>query len=459
MNRADRFRLRRIAAFSVFVVTALPALEARAAAPAAVPEATLAQGRELFTRAWIPRDRRSHGGDGLGPVYNERSCLGCHHLGGPGGAAGADKNIEIISANGDALTIPGAFYSFGMSFGGAGFQYRFASNTKPVQPQPPNPADLAQIHAGFHETPSVVLHRFGPDADYRTWRERIPGPHGSIFIRSSQRNPAPLFGAGLIDAIPDEIIEAAARRRFPGWPQVKGRVSRLSDGRIGRFGWKAQTATLEDFVVNAAAVELGLEVPGRPQAGDPRIPPLAAPGLDMDRDDCNALVAYVRSLPEPGIGDPANPKEAVQIKAGGAVFKSIGCATCHLPKLGDVEGIYSDLLLHDMSPQLADTSFYGVFAAPAPAGARPAAPAEGAGPDRKPRPSAAVQEWRTPPLWGLRDSGPYLHDGRAATLDQAIRGHGGQATAAGQKYLQLSAREHAQIEAFLLSLAAPRVAE
>ena len=68
---------------------------------------------------------------------------------------------------------------------------------------------------------------------------------------------------------------------------------------------------------------------------------------------------------------------------------------------------------------------------------------------------AAVQDWRTAPLWGLRDSGPYLHDGRADTLDQAIRSHGGQATAAAQKYGQLSPREHAQLEAFLLSLAAP----
>jgi CxxC motif-containing protein (DUF1111 family) len=457
MSRPTRMRLPRIVVFNVLLASTLSPLEALEAAPLAIPEEPQALGRELFARAWIPKDSRSHGGDGLGPVFNERSCLGCHHQGGPGGAAGADKNIEIITAATDAFSAPGAFYSFGMSFGGSGFQYKFASNARPARPVLPNPADLAQIHAGFRETTSVVLHRFGPDADYRSWRERIPGQHGAIFIRPSQRNPTPLFGVGLIDAIPDEVIEAAARRRFAGWPQIKGRVSRLSDDRIGRFGWKAQTATLEEFVVNAAAVELGLEVPGAHQAGDPRIPALAAPGLDLDRDECAALVAYVRGLAPPVSDEPDGPKEAQQVKAGSTVFKATGCATCHMPKLGPVEGIYSDLLLHDMSPQLGDTSVYGVFGARDVGAARPVPPAEG--PDRKPRSGATLQEWRTPPLWGLRDSGPYLHDGRAETLDAAIRSHGGQAAAPAQRYAQLSARERAQLEAFLLSLAAPKVVE
>jgi CxxC motif-containing protein (DUF1111 family) len=279
----------------------------------------------------------------------------------------------------------------------------------------------------------VVLHRFGPDADYRAWRERVPGVHGNLVLKTSQRNPTPLFGAGPIDAIPDDAIEAAAKRKFAAWPQVKGRVSRLRDGRIGRFGWKAQVATLEEFVLTAAAVELGLEVPDRPQAGDPRVPPLAAPGLDMNQDECAALVAYVRGLPTPGTSEPETPRDAQRIKAGAALFKTIGCATCHLIRLGDVEGIYSDLLLHDMSPDLGDTSSYGGFAA-----------------------VATVQEWRTPPLWGLRDSGPYLHDGRAETIDQAIRSHGGQAGPSAQRYTQLSKGERGQLEAFLMALGAPK---
>jgi CxxC motif-containing protein (DUF1111 family) len=415
------------------------------------PDAAVALGRELFARPWVPGDARSHGGDGLGPVYNERACLGCHHLGGPGGAAGAERNIEIVTG-GDpsaAGSGPGFFYAFGMSFGSAGFQYRVTSNPagagngRRARLQV-NLADLVQVHAGFRDTPSVVLHRYGPDPDYRSWREQVPGQHGRVFIRSSQRNPTPLFGTGLIDAIPDDVLEAAARRRFAAWPQVKGRLSRLSDGRIGRFGWKAQTATLQDFVLTAAAVELGLEVPGRPQAGDPRFPALPAPGLDLDQNECDALAAYVRSLPAPEPQEPDTPKEAQQSKAGATLFRSIGCAACHVPKMGAVDGIYSDLLLHDMSPELSDTSLYGAFAARAPA------------PAGKIQAGASVTEWRTPPLWGLRDSAPYLHDGRAETIDQAIRSHGGQASASAQRYAQLSPRELAQLDAFLRALAAPR---
>jgi cytochrome c peroxidase len=108
-----------------------------------------------------------------------------------------------------------------------------------------------------------------------------------------------------------------------------------------------------------------------------------------------------------------------------------------------------------MSPRPGDTSLYGLFEAPL-AGGAPPAPAAGApGDGRKPRVGAAVQEWRTPPLWGLVDSGPYLHDGRAETIDDAIRLHGGQASASAQRYAQLSARERRQLEAFLLALAAP----
>jgi CxxC motif-containing protein (DUF1111 family) len=102
---------------------------------------------------------------------------------------------------------------------------------------------------------------------------------------------------------------------------------------------------------------------------------------------------------------------------------------------------------------------YGTFTARDPGAAGPPPVPAPDGDGRKPRAGASVQEWRTAPLWGLRDSAPYLHDGRAETIDQAIRGHGGQAAAAAQRYAQLSPRERAQLDAFLLSLAAPEVAD
>ena len=144
----------------------------------------------------------------------------------------------------------------------------------------------------------MVLHRYGNDADYRVCAMGARPARHDHFSQIAA-NPTPLFGVDLIDRIPDAVIEAAARRRHAGWPQIKGRPSRLADGRVGRFGWKAQTASLGEFVRAAAAVEMGLEVPGHDQAADPRVPPLKASGLDMDAADCDALVAYVRSLPAP----------------------------------------------------------------------------------------------------------------------------------------------------------------
>ena len=137
------------------------------------------------------------------------------------------------------------------------------------------------------------------------------------------------------------------------------------------------------------------------------------------------------------------------MKSGEETFKSIGCAQCHLPKLGGIDGIYSDLLLHDMSPRLGDSDAYSVFVGDPPR-AKVAGP-----PDRSGSGTSTIQEWRTPPLWGLRDSGPYLHDGRATTIDEAIALHAGQGTASARRYAELSPRRKRHLAAFLGSLAAP----
>jgi RNA polymerase sigma factor (sigma-70 family) len=458
-------------AASLDVIPAPPVLSAPDPGPASAPRATQrpgslashgpdvdqspVSGRELFERSWVKNDRRSHGGDGLGPVFNAQSCVDCHHLGGTGGAGGTDRNIEIGTPGaGRALTSGmGYSYSFSMDFGAGRMEYRFGDNDTgwSGRPAPADLALLAAIHPGFRDAPSVVLHRFGTDPAYNGWRESLSGPHGSITVVTSQRNTPSLFGAGLIDGISDAVIEAAAKRRLPASAPVKGRVSRLKDGRVGRFGWKGQTAALGDFVRAAAAGEIGLEVPGRAQGADPRLPGLAATGLDMDEAECQALVAFVRSLPPPFAVRTADDKELAQIKAGESTFKAIGCTACHVPALGDVQGIYSDLLLHDMGPQLADIDAYAVFSSePNPV----AAPVVAA--DRGGTRAPSAREWRTPPLWGIRDSDPYLHDGRAADLGQAIALHGGQGATSARRFADLSARRKQQVEAFLGSLGIPR---
>ena len=107
------------------------------------------------------------------------------------------------------------------------------------------------------------------------------------------------------------------------------------------------------------------------------------------------------------------------------------------PTLGNVRGIYSDLLLHDMGQSLSDSgSYYGSEGPSSPGAASP-------------------QEWRTPPLWGYRDSGPYLHDGRADDLEEAVALHGGQALASTRRFFALTAEDRFHVEAFLKSLVAP----
>jgi hypothetical protein len=301
----------------------------------------------------------------------------------------------------------------------------------------PDRADLARAHPGFRDARSAVLHRYGVDPRYDRWRANVQGElrDKGIAATITARNPPSLFGAGLIDAVPDREIERAAMHE-PS--RIRGRVSRLNDGRIGRFGWKAQVATLDEFVLRACANELGLEVPGFHQAASPLDPGARAPGLDLTQAECDAMVSYVKSFPAPISLDASVPGGSTASREGHELFRFIGCEGCHTADLGPARGIYSDLLLHDMGPKLGDPSSYYEEV-------------EVGGSSR----SATVTEWRTPPLWGFRDSGPYLHDGRAATLAQAVALHGGQGAASAHRFRSLSPKDRALVEAFLKLLAAP----
>ncbi len=148
---------------------------------------------------------------------------------------------------------------------------------------------------------------------------------------------------------------------------IRGQVHRLNDGRLGRFGWKAQVATLEDFVLTACANELGLEVAGHHQAVSPLAPDAKAKGLDLTAEECAALVGYFRSLPSPVSSEPPDAHGAAAVAEGRELFHSVGCASCHTANLGSIRGIYSDLLLHDMGKELSDSgSYYATEATEAP---------------------------------------------------------------------------------------------
>ena len=548
-------------------------------APASRKAAKAISGREIFLREWLPNDPRSHGGDGLGPVFNETSCVACHNQGGVGGSGSEGKNVNVISsirvpnqAELQALQQKAAAEAQATQAGGqkpqpqAGDLTAFVAQSleagrklgsEPIQkPKPLSDeerktqlAALKELHPGLATTRSVVLHRSSIDANYSEWRQKlmlgaemfdqlammagapglasrnlggIPTPQSALSgllqvtppremsvertssltdtfmshptfraqlglrgnrdgktpmfgIQVSQRNTTSLFGAGLIDSIPEAVIVAAAEQDHPEYPPATGRVARTKDNKVGRFGWKSQKASLYDFTMTACAVELGLNVPDHRQAGSPQRPDYQPAGFDLNQAECDALVKYLKELPAPVAATTDNAGVRESLKNGERLFAKIGCAACHTQKLGDVAGIFSDLLVHDMGPDGGDSGDYGVFVPestpsdsedPIPEvnavqiqqiqGGRFAAPnSQTLQVIPENLKGAATQEWRTAPLWGVRDSGPYLHDGRAKTLEQAIAMHGGEGQQSAMNFYSLSKTDQTLVLAFLRSLVAP----
>jgi CxxC motif-containing protein (DUF1111 family) len=445
----------------------------------------LAVGKELFVREWLPGDHRSYAGDGLGPMFNAHSCAACHHLGGVGGAGPKGSNVTVVSAFLQTDSPRHLFFA-GLAMPG------------PAPPQPDRP-QLAQIHPSLLTQNSFVLHRFGTDQEFEfeNWKYGLANgqmPHGhgqqapdldelgvrldavkrvgpgTVHFVSSQRRAPALFGASIINQIPVQALEEVAASQAllkavmaetpRGDLAVSGRVPRLADGRIGRFGWKGQTATIREFTLQACGLELGLEVPGFPQSTPPWNPFYKAPGLDMSEDQCNALVSFVASLPAPARQSPETEQHAADIAAGKLLFDRIGCAICHRPKLGKVEGIYSDLLLHDMGEELSDNGMYGgsILASETAGGPieLPVMNDSNEDPQAKKRKfGASSAEWRTPPLWGLRFLTSYMHDGRVDTIGDAITCHRGEGLDSAENFKNLSSPERQQLELFLQSLGVP----
>jgi CxxC motif-containing protein (DUF1111 family) len=221
----------------------------------------------------------------------------------------------------------------------------------------------------------------------------------------------------------------------------------LSRKRVGKFGWKANIGNLSEFVRVACANELGLGNPLQAQPASLSQPEYRPRGLDLTDQQCDQMTAYIASLPRPREVIPSSAAEAARAVAGKKHFKQIGCINCHTPDLAEAQAIYSDLLLHEMGEGLGagGGGFYGE---------EPSDPS--ADPDFDGG-STSPSEWRTPPLWGVADSAPYLHDGRAATLAEAIKLHSGQASSSVNRFAGLSDVQQEELIAFLNTLRAPSV--
>jgi CxxC motif-containing protein (DUF1111 family) len=281
-------------------------------------------------------------------------------------------------------------------------------------------------------------------------------PSDELTDVSATRNPIPFFGAGLIAELPRAEILSRADPDDQDGDGVSGRAN--FDGiEVGRFGRKAQTARIEIFVRGPLFNHMGItseplpstarqNLPGmnpvedaRPTSGaqdvavvvaaqavivdEPTIDLDSVPDPEISADDLFDLVSFVMLLAAP---EPDAPTE--QTRRGAQTFEGVGCAKCHTPSLRGPRGeipLYSDLLLHDMGAELSD---------------------------RMPMGEAIGAEFRTQPLWGITAAAPYLHDGRAATLDEAIRWHGGEAQPMRDAYLELDESKREDLLAFLESL-------
>lgn len=375
--------------------------------------------------------------EGLGPLYNERACQTCHGgLGGrPGGpdpnGVGSEFNVTHFGLD------QGGLFNPLRNFGGPVIQRRTIRDT---------------------DAPSCPI-----------MAESVPA---FANVTSTRHTPA-VWGFGLLDAIPDDRILARQNLGrdgiigFANWGvelQAVGATGTLAQpprplrgaSRVGRFGWKAQTATLEQFSADPFNIELGITNLFFPQEFTPT--GLADPGTlpagcdpsgptpdDITQEDSVALYHFQALL-----APPPRLRPTRRSIAGRILFRAIGCADCHVPRmrtsreyhmeLADGTTVrvpelenewvraYTDLLVHDMGPGLADNDGATI--------GRTMGRARG-------------NHWRTTPLWGARFKNAYLHDGRTADLREAILWHGGEAQRSRDRFDRLPRRAQDNIVEFI----------
>ena len=377
--------------------------------PSATPEqlATFERGKSVFLK-------RFDLAEGLGPAFNVSACGACHERPAPGGSSGLYRNFFLAGR----LTQDGAFL----------------------------PSDSAGMAGG-------VLRVFSVDAS-DPLRPRIPADT-TIF---AQRNAISIFGVGLLAELSDEEILSREDPDDLDGDGISGRPN-FDRGFVGRFGRKSQTVSLEGFIRGPLFNHLGVTTDPLTDDERSRLPvesstravmkavagakfsgkfgphmQIAAPdgpstdddgvpGAEMTNEELFDLISFTMLLAGPELEEPT-----VQSNRGRLLFHEAKCSACHVARLNGPRGplpVYSDLLLHDMGSELADGIVQG---------------------------DASGSEFRTQPLWGISAVGPYLHDGRAETLREAILAHGGEGQASRNAFAGFSQQESQDVIEFLLSL-------
>ena len=324
------------------------------------------QGRQKFDRMTAPSFN-----SGLGTYFNADTCRGCHFQPVIGGAGPNDVNVLLFDGDRGAE---------------AGIVWPLGEGT----------------------LPRSVITRVPP------WSL----PDSAVVVE--QRNTPTLLGSGLLDRLSADLILDAHDPDDADGDGISGRARILPDGRLGRFGWKANVPSVLDFVAAALRGELGITV-------DPRFTGYSSTDdndwfADPEVND-NSLHEEAFYLGHLG---PPVPRAGAAELPGATMFVALGCAECHLPDLGGVAA-FTDLLLHDVAPGEAPLVNRELGVLPT--------------------------EFRTPPLWGLRDTAPYLHDGSAETVaDAVLLGHFGEAAAARDAFQSAADGDRDAVVEFLLAL-------
>jgi CxxC motif-containing protein (DUF1111 family) len=414
-------------------------------------------GNGLFRRNWVTGPASTQAADGLGPLYNARSCQECHLKDGRGhppagphdAAVSMFLRLSIPPRDAAERALLGAHRANVVAEPTYGGQLQDLA-IPGHEPEGRMVIDYAEIPVELADGEVVRLR----DPSYRI-ADLAYGPmHAEVMV--SPRVAPPMIGLGLLEAVADEDILANVDPDDADGDGISGRPNRVWSAErgqvmLGRFGWKAGEPSLSEQSSHAMGGDVGVGNPIAPDAwGDcTAVQALcrAAPhGNSRQYDDLEApkevmdqILFYARNLAVPVRRAADDPT----VLRGKQLFYQAGCIGCHVPKLatrrdwevpalaGQLIWPYTDLLLHDMGEGLAD---------------------------HRPEGMADDREWRTPPLWGIgltetvNGHTQFLHDGRARSLSEAILWHGGEAQAARDAFAAMSKAERDAMLAFLSSL-------
>lgn len=384
-------------------------------------------GREFFVATWVVAPNATRPNiDGLGPLFHATSCLACHPATGRPPALGASGSVELgmlfrlARAGGAPDPVFGAQLQPAAVTGVP--REATISFTQPDAPPPGIAAASARPQFAFATDPAYGA------LDPATHALPRLSPH--------------LAGMGLLEAVADETLLALEDPLDTDGDGISGRAARLPGGALGRFGWKAVQPDLRGQTAAAFAGDIGVASASHPADCTPsQLACATAPSggePEIRAADIDAVDTFGRFL---GVPAARRSNADAEQQRGHTLFFTTGCARCHAPTLttradalAPLASVafhpYTDLLLHDMGDALADPIGEG---------------------------DASAAEWRTPPLWGLglvagSSDARFLHDGRAATLDDAIRWHGGEAEGSRAAFTALVGADRTALLAYLRSL-------